>query len=66
MDASFFYEGTLGVGHKVVHERTKTKSKDLGDDLRDGVDKANGPKIGNIFRAILFSQEHNVRGVGLL
>jgi hypothetical protein len=63
MDASLFYEGTLPIGHEVIHERAKPTRKHLGDDLCNSVNKANRMKVGDLLRPILLGQKCNVCGV---
>ena len=54
MDTSFLYEGTLGVGDKLVHVGGKTGSHHLGDKLCNRMDEANRPKIGDFLGPIFF------------
>ena len=48
MNTSFLYEGTLGVGDKLVHVGGKTGSHHLGDKFCDCMDEANRPKIDDV------------------
>jgi hypothetical protein len=63
MDASFLNKCALGVGDKVVHERSKPIGKHFLDDLGNGVNQANRPEVGDVFGAVLLRQQSDICGI---
>jgi hypothetical protein len=63
MNSSFLDKGTLNIGNKIIHARSKPRRKQLGNNLRHTMDKANRPIIGDLLRPFLLRQKSNVCGI---
>jgi hypothetical protein len=60
VDASGFNESSLVLGDEVGENRCKTICQELGEDLRDAVNQANGAIVGHRFSIRAFGDKHNV------
>lgn len=60
MDASGFDESTLTAGDQIVHLWAKPRCHGLCNDLRDDVDEANRPEVGNRVSAIFLWEKSNI------